>query len=1108
MARGLFVHTSNRLEELLEALATVLGKDPLPPLADETIIVPSQGLARWLRLQLAERNGIAASLQMPFLGAFLQQLGRRQDPTGQDAISKDLLVFRIWRLLRDAKASPEFGLATQYCRFDPDDRKRLQLSLRLAQLFDDYQVYRPDLLQRWTAGDDTEQLGPHAGWQAKLWRAVLVDADFAAPATTPPKKRARHQPTGDWLFPELAAAPATKRSPEQALRLPCLRQWLASLSSAHSTRGLPPRLSVFGASLLPPTFLQLLAACAAHVPVHLFVPQPAPLRDGEESNALLNLFGRESREFARLLADLDDTMGSTPLHRFDLAELAGRFEPPAPATLLAVLQRDIATLGERPTGVHLLTTDDASFRIHECHSAQRELEVVRDQILAAFAADPSLAAHEVLVLVPDIERYAPLAHAVFGPVEKHLPFHVADRGLAEDLPICGSLFALLSLARDRIELHDVFRLLEQPSVHRRFGLFAGDLPMLRSRCEQAGIRWGIDGEARARTVRVPAFEDNAWLPGLHRLLLGVATGPIDDLVLGVLPATDATSNRDEPLAHFVHFVHTLFAQLELLARPHSLHTWATHLDAAMDTLFVAETPDDTAALQRIHLATAGMRTVAERLECNEPLTPTVLQDWLLHSMQQTASPRGFLAGAVTVAALMPMRTVPARCLFVCGLDDASFPRRSKPAAFDLMAKERRPGDRDVRLDDRQVFLEILLAAREQLHITYVARSRKDNSRCAPSVVLDELMDHLQRRCAVADGRGTVREAIVVEHPLQPWSPRYRQQVDARLFTYTDAGTAAIGPRVDEAPWFAARPALGEPTLPLELPVHRLLDFWWQPCRFFLREVCRLRVRADDDPNDSTEPFAVGSLDRWRLQDQIVRRAETGAYSATERHAYARASGMLPVFGQGEIVFVDVDDEAQAFLASLSHFGPQRSQELRVTHKSPVTHSGCVLLGTLAGITATHLVLARMANLKPKDQLRAWIQHVLAATARHAGDSTWPTTTFVLSKDKQVLFQALTESTARDCLDDLLAGYCQGQLEPLLFLEQSSAAYADKTDPEAALVAARDTWDAEPRANAPPPESQNVDNALCMRGRDPLTTEAFAHWAKRIWRPLREHQEWQ
>src|SRR5689334_16229279 len=124
MARGLFVHTSTRLEELAEALATVLQKDPAPPLADETIVVPSQGLARWLKQQLAQRFGIAAGLSLPFPGAFLQQLGGAAHAPAADPFDADVLLFRVWRLLDDAGLAKSLGPAVEYVKDDPDDRKR------------------------------------------------------------------------------------------------------------------------------------------------------------------------------------------------------------------------------------------------------------------------------------------------------------------------------------------------------------------------------------------------------------------------------------------------------------------------------------------------------------------------------------------------------------------------------------------------------------------------------------------------------------------------------------------------------------------------------------------------------------------------------------------------------------------------------------------------------------------------------------------------------------------------------------------------------------------------------------------------------------------------
>ena len=54
---GLNLHTSNRVETLLEDLVTVVGK-PLPSvLQPEIIVVQSLGMGRWLSLQLAKSRG-------------------------------------------------------------------------------------------------------------------------------------------------------------------------------------------------------------------------------------------------------------------------------------------------------------------------------------------------------------------------------------------------------------------------------------------------------------------------------------------------------------------------------------------------------------------------------------------------------------------------------------------------------------------------------------------------------------------------------------------------------------------------------------------------------------------------------------------------------------------------------------------------------------------------------------------------------------------------------------------------------------------------------------------------------------------------------------------
>ncbi|HEU4419995.1 MAG TPA: exodeoxyribonuclease V subunit gamma, partial [Planctomycetota bacterium] len=268
---ALLVYASHRLEDLFRALVQNLTAAPLPPLESETILVPGQGLARWLQLRLASQLGIAAGLRLPFFGAFLQELcsastggpGRvdlvQSDPARSDPVqgnqvdlfARDVLVWRLWRLLGQATLREELGPAAAYCREDPDGQKRFQLCMRLAACFDDYQLYRDDVLLGFARGDDGRNLGPHAVWQSHLWRALLQDADFQLPKTPPRKQQERTRDTGGWLFPEMAGARATgdRAVAAPAHRLEQLRQLWTDPARARAM--LPRRLSVFGAGTLP-----------------------------------------------------------------------------------------------------------------------------------------------------------------------------------------------------------------------------------------------------------------------------------------------------------------------------------------------------------------------------------------------------------------------------------------------------------------------------------------------------------------------------------------------------------------------------------------------------------------------------------------------------------------------------------------------------------------------------------------------------------------------------------------------------------------------------------------------------------------------------------------
>ncbi|WP_161944467.1 exodeoxyribonuclease V subunit gamma, partial [Variovorax soli] len=189
---GLMVVHGNHPEALRDLLLAWLQRHPLAPLEDEHVLVQSNGVAQWIRLSLAKDveqggAGIAAALQTELPSAFLWRAYRAV--LGDDAVpatspfDKSLLVWRLMRLLPQLLAEPVFAPLSRFLEDDGDLRKRHQLAERLADLFDQYQVYRADWLAAWSDGRDQiltsrgglQAVPPELCWQPRLWRALQKD---------------------------------------------------------------------------------------------------------------------------------------------------------------------------------------------------------------------------------------------------------------------------------------------------------------------------------------------------------------------------------------------------------------------------------------------------------------------------------------------------------------------------------------------------------------------------------------------------------------------------------------------------------------------------------------------------------------------------------------------------------------------------------------------------------------------------------------------------------------------------------------------------------------------------------------------------------------------
>ena len=481
-----------------------------------------------------------------------------------------------------------------------------------------------------------------------------------------------------------------------------------------------------------------------------------------------------------------------------------------------------------------------------------------------------------------------------------------------------------------------------------------------------------------------------------------------------------------------------------------------------------------------------------------------------------------MAGRINFCTLMPMRAIPFRHVCLLGMKDGDYPRQQQPMDFDLMRQwgNYRPGDRSRRDDDRYLFLEALLSARDSLYISWTGRNVRDNSERPPSVLVAQLCDHINQRWHADQGEPV--DALTVAHPLQPFSARYffhteqnaanDIQLNESLHTYANEWRALHDGQ-------ATRVSNDQPLPPLDsdepITCAALGRFLKQPVAHFFEQRLKARLKQQRQVLDDSEPFAFDGLQRFQLQDQLLSEAlragpEHAGGAMTEAMNRLAGSGDLPLapFDEGsrDSLLMPLSQPLEQYFALLADSGaPQPQQEIRLS-AGPLQLEDWLtdLRGSAAN--AQRLVL-HTGKLKERfDKLtRDWTLHLAACAAGH------PLNTHIQGQDGRITLPHLNRSDAQHCLDQLGHAWQQALCEPLPIACATAFAWLkgeekDNGDNEARKVfesgfmhtGEQDKEPAIARAWA------DFDSMLAARHGD---DSAFAYWTEQLYAPLYQHAQW-
>ena len=1060
---ALTIYRSNRVETLQSRLAQHLTDAPLShPFAAETIVVPTFAMARWLNLSIARQQGIAANLNYPQPGEWLWSLAASllDEVPQQDPFARDALGWSIFDSLPGLLDQAAFTPLRKYLEDDDSGIKRWQLSQRIADCFDRYQSCRPGMISAWSKDDDT-------GWQPQLWRHIVT---------------ANHMPH----------------------RVELMQRLRQRLAHDDQSGALPQRVSLFALSRLEPAFFEIIHALSACCEVLLFQHNPTDqywadlvsekaqarkrLQDPRQGdyfdsgNHLLTSWGRQGQTLQDLLLDLGPITS---------AEIEDN-QPPASTSLLHRLQASLFHL-EQP---QLDKVVDDSISVELCHSPLRECQVLHDRLLTLLDRHDDLASEDILVMVPDISGYAPYIEAVFQHDTSHqrpnLNWNISDISVTDGHPLVRIFLQLLNLPACRFTRSEILSYLEYAEIRRAFGIDPSMLDDIHHLLDSARVRWGIDAGQR-RELGLPAIHENTWQQAWERIFAGYAMSS-DDAWEGTAPISDVDTDSGIAIARFRYLFERLVYWRGQLGHAADASAWQQRLHRLVDEFLAPDSGLDD-LLQPLRNAIGELGQTR-----SGGLGHALIRYWMEKQLATSQQPGRLYSGGITFCGMQPMRNIPFAVICVLGMQDNAFPRRERPAEFDLMRDNWRPGDPHRGDEDRYLMLETLLCARRYLYFSYCGRSLKDNSECQPSVLLRELLDYLD---SCVSEQPPPSEQISRLHPMQPFSaknfsaatPGYdRHWYDAACLLAESAAPPTI------THWrHQLLPIEGEQETSIQLGA--LVRFFQHPLRFFYNTRLGIRIPRHSVIEDE-EAFVLQGLQKWSIAEQLAHHYLAG--ESIERKLYS-ARGLLPHGRAADTEWFALLGEYHDLLDRLEPF---REISPETKYVDCPLAGGNRLYGEVDGCYRDHGLMQFSASkaIKSRSLMSLWLNHLaLCASAQLPQQES---SQLFAPSTRGWRFHWLDAATASRLLGDYLALFRLGQQFPLPVFPETSYSWASHSDPELAGSKAFTVWNGSGFNASGGGERADafIQLALHNNTAEPLHDELFHNCARQIYGPAIEHGE--
>ncbi len=935
---------SNSLKSLVDQLSGQLNQHS-SVFQPVYIVTQTAGMNIWLKQQLAQKLGIAANIQFLKPNDAIHLLFRKL--SGRylaNSISAHDLNWLIFDILEEKEFKSNFQKIAEYYNQDglEGEIKRMALAEKIADLFDQYQVYRASEIEHWNEGKNWESLKivrdeTDEAWQKYIWNCTREIAK---------EKFSDKTYIGKYILAELD-------NPES----------VAFLQKEV------PAIYFFGLSLITEYHLQIIYKVSEYIKVEFLFQNPAPWKywyedrsekivdflkhigkyeshEQAEGNPLLTSWGRLTQNTFKMFFKDDDTLNA--LEDFGVIE-------PSSDSLLHYVQNSIFNNEKNDIHFSYNQISDGSITLNSCYSPTREVEVLYNYLVHLIdQKKENLSARDIIVMVSDIDLYGSYIKAVFDNAPYKFNYTIADESYVVSDTISNALHSILSMGEGQFTSEKVISLLDFSAIRKRFQI--EDLDSVRRAVESANIRFGFAGKREDDTDYV------SWEYGLNRIMFGLCMHGGEEYGEGetsFYPIDMAEGFDMFNLVRFVNFVRVLKQNIKSRTKNRDITQWVKYVEESLYTFIgeINEDPDEDYILLQNHLEQYN------RLEdfYKKNVDYEVFKYNFLPTLTNARRSSNFASYGITFCSLIPMRSIPFKVVALLGMDLDKFPRQNRPVSFDLIEKKKQTGDRDIKENDKQLFLDTLLSAEKYFYLSYVGQSSKNNEPIPPSALVDELVDFIATRSEDAD---EVRSNFIQRHPLHGFSKKYNTRENPELYSYllrTDTEiTKPLGERKEQEFDFD------------EIDISRLISFLRNPPKGYYQRVLNCYYDEEEIGLEEVEKFDLNKLEEWVFKDRYVIEAEEISAQFIDRH---KKLGKLPLKNMAHIqidkIIENINPTRDAYIDCCGG-----EEEAQVEIHLPIKNS--ILTGKIDGNFGENLIRYSVSSKSDERKLAAYIENLILA----------------------------------------------------------------------------------------------------------------------------------